>query len=164
MVLLAYYPEVGRSKWQGIPSKGVYTKTLPDALTKVVSESKFRIAFSEGLLPYFLSRQLPEVDTRFAQQQEGLFSCYIDDNGRVSSSSFDPPSDEDPTIYDTPLVDLWRQAKGWGYPEHFDACRSCKLESQCHVPHASHFMLCAFAFHNSTPATNIPGRRHLKVL
>lgn len=73
VVLLAYYPEVGRSKWQGIPSKGVYTKTLPDALTKVVSESKFRIAFSEGLLPYFLSRQLPEVDTRFAQQQEGLF-------------------------------------------------------------------------------------------
>lgn len=166
VVLLAYYPSVGRSSWESVPPKGVYEVALPRALTAVQS-SGFKVAFSEGLLPYFLSHQLPEVDMRFAGQQEGLFSCYVDDKGRFSHSSFDPAEErhaDAASIYKHDLQKLWNTLNV-GYPEHFDACLSCQYESRCHIPHESHFLLCKFAEHNKTPPVHVPERkRKLSVL
>ncbi len=165
VVLLAYYPSVGRASWEGTPSKGVYEVTLPRALTQVQS-SGFRIAFSEGLLPYFLSHQLPEVDTRFAGQQEGLFSCYVDDKGRVSHSSFDPETDDarEVSIYRTKFQRIWNKLAG-ARSSWFDACYECDYSPQCHVPDDAHFLLCKFAEHNRSMPKRIPDRkRRLKVL
>jgi MoaA/NifB/PqqE/SkfB family radical SAM enzyme len=168
VVLLAYYPAIGRSNWEQIAPRGVYDGTLPLAL-KAVQESRFKIAFSEGLLPYFLSHQLPEVDTRFAGQQEGVYSCYVDDKGRVSHSSFDPPKDTDHngdpadnrgiSIYDTKFQKIWEKGMDVPLPRHFEPCATCEYESQCHVPEKAHYLTCKFAEHNKAPVLNLPERR-----
>lgn len=156
VVLLAYYP-VGRANWEGIAPKGVYDVTLPAAL-KTVTEAGFKIAFSEGLLPYFLSHQFPEVNTTFACQQEGLFSCYVDDKGRVSHSSFSPATDEDKmSIYTTRFQEIWNQLSNWS--DRFDPCDTCAYKASCHIPHESHYLLCKFAEHNQRMPTKIPVRR-----
>lgn len=89
IVLLAYYP-VGRGGLSGAMSKHTYQSSLPYAIMAAQQKAGFRIAFSEGLLPYFLSMRIPGVDTRYAVRQEGLFSCYVDNKGFVTHSSFDP--------------------------------------------------------------------------
>jgi len=149
VVLLAYYPEVGRSSMQGLPSKKTYTTDFPGMFDEM-GRAGYRLAFSEGLLPYFLSHSFPQVDVRFATQQEGLFSCYVDDKGRVSHSSFSPPEKDYPTIYDTPFQELWKSLSSYYYGPHlFSPCYKCKHKSRCHVPHDTHFMACAYAPHNS---------------
>lgn len=98
LVLLAFYPNVGRASLQGLITKHVYNHTLPGALKRAI-ESGMRVAFSEGLLPYFISRPEIGVSTKMqfggteavASRSEGLFSCYVDPRGRMSQSSFDPP-------------------------------------------------------------------------
>jgi MoaA/NifB/PqqE/SkfB family radical SAM enzyme len=165
VVLLAYYPSVGRSTWENVPPKGVYEVTLPEALT-AVREVGFRVAFSEGLLPYFLSHQLPEVDTTFAGQQEGVYSCYVDDEGFVSHSSFDPDDHQNPamSIYQQKFQKIWNKMDV-GYPRGFDVCENCKFEAQCHTPNDASFMLCKFASHNRVPPKSVPERkRKLAVL
>lgn len=164
IVLLAFYPEIGRSSWENIASKGVYEITLPAAL-KTVESSGFRIAFSEGLLPYFLSHQFPEIPTQFATQQEGLFSCYVDNKGLVSSSSFDPPQEREEgghirwenSIYRRRFQDIWNKMHGRN--SHYDACDSCTYHNQCHVPDDAHFLLCKFAEHNNAMPQRIPERK-----
>lgn len=151
IVLLAYYPEVGRSSVQGSPSKKTYAEEFPAVLNDM-TKARYRIAFSEGLLPYFLSHEFPEVDVRFASQQEGLFSCYVDDHGRVSHSSFSPPTEEDPSIYTTRFQELWEKLPSTPYYRTAPSvCGECKHELQCNVPHPIHFMSCAYAKHNSGP-------------
>lgn len=166
VVLLAYYPSTGRSTWEPVAPKGVYEGSFPKAL-RAVQKSGFKIAFSEGLLAYFLSHRFPEVDMRFAGQQEGLFSCYVDDKGRVTHSSFEPAEDEvdnrSTTIYETKFQKIWEQMNF--HVRHFSACDECKQSSKCFVPNESHYMLCKYASHNKTPPKSIPARRrHLTVL
>jgi len=160
LVLLAYYPNVGRADYTGVPSKGTYQVRAPEAIKEVTEKAGFRIAFSEGLLAYFLSHQLPEVDTRFAMQQEGLFSCYIDDHGQMSTSSFDPPDAEAPNIYKKKFQRIWETlGGGWGFSKSYDTCDSCKYQKQCHVPDDAHYMLCRFAGHNKTPTLDVAPRK-----
>ena len=168
VVLLAYYPAIGRSTWGPVAPRGVYEGTLPLAL-KTVQKSGFKIAFSEGLLPYFLSHQFPEVETRFAGQQEGVYSCYVDDKGRVSHSSFDPQEDtgsdgkpcdnSSVSIYETKFQEIWDRNDAGGRGGDYNVCSKCKYESQCHVPEAAHFLLCKFAEHNKIPVPSLPERR-----
>jgi MoaA/NifB/PqqE/SkfB family radical SAM enzyme len=94
IVLLAYYP-VGRGGFSGVMSKHTYQNNLPYAIMAAQQKAGFRFAFSEGLLPYFLSMKIPGIDTRYAVRQEGLFSCYVDDKGYVSNSSFSPFEPDD---------------------------------------------------------------------
>lgn len=166
IVLLAYYPEVGRSSMSGIPSKGTYQVRLPEAIEDA-HRIGYKIAFSEGLLPYFLSHQFYEVDTRFAMQQEALFSCYVDDNGFVSHSSFSPPTEDSPNIYKTKFQTIWNklrpQAGEW--QEELSICNECKYKSQCHICVPEHAMLCNFALHNKSPAIDVaPRKRSLPVV
>jgi MoaA/NifB/PqqE/SkfB family radical SAM enzyme len=168
IVLLAYYPNVGRANWESIPSKGVYEVTLPAAL-KTVESSGFKIAFSEGLLPYFLSHQFPEVPTQFASQQEGLYSCYVDDKGRVSQSSFAPPEEKtedwqpDNSIFEKRFQLIWNKLNKTltedDYSRHFDACDRCSFAEQCNIPSTAHFLLCKFAEHNIKMPQRIPERK-----
>lgn len=98
IVLLAYYPDVGRGNMQGLITKNAYNALLPAALRRAIAAGA-KIAFSEGLLPYFISRPEIGVDTMVrigsmtseVTRAEGLFSCYVDSNGRMSQSSFNPP-------------------------------------------------------------------------
>jgi len=177
IVLLAYYPSVGRAGHDGIMPKSVYQQALPAVLTRVHQEG-FEIAYSEGLLPYFISMDLPEVNVEFAGRQEGHFSCYVDDTGHVSHSSFEPVEipclEETPSWYEagskealdwvereiirydecdvskTRLQDIWN--KGFGMPDtpHHESCYSCHENYRCHAPDTTHELQCAKAVHNHT--------------
>lgn len=166
IVLLAYYPDVGRSNMSGIPSKGTYQVRLPEAMEEARIFGH-RVAFSEGLLPYFLSHQFYEVDTRFAMQQEALFSCYVDDKGFVSHSSFSPPTEESPNIYTTKFQNIWNKLdlpRG-EWREELSICGECKYKDQCHICAPEHAMLCNFALHNKSPAIDVaPRKRSLPVV
>lgn len=122
IVLLAYYPDIGRAGYDRLMPKGVYQIALPEALAEV-DKKGFKIAFSEGLLPYFLTMKIPTVDPRFATRQEGLFSCYVDDKGFVSHSSFDPA--EPPTKHEWGDLD-WMED---GEREKFKADREAQWQA-----------------------------------
>lgn len=85
VILLAYYPGVGRSTWDLLPPFDVLNTHLPNTIKMAVSEG-MHIAFSEGLLPYFLSRDI--LDTAMASSSEGRYSCYISEWGQMFKSSF----------------------------------------------------------------------------
>ena len=89
IILLAYYP-VGRGTLTDIMPKSMYNVSLPSTLKSVI-DAGFKIAFSEGLLPYFFSRPEIGLDLTFASRAEGEYSAYVDPRGRMSFSSFDPP-------------------------------------------------------------------------
>jgi len=91
VILLAYYPDVGRSTLANIMPKSVFNEKLPSAIRRFL-DGGHKLAFSEGLLPYFLSRPDLGVDTRFASRAEGLFSAYVDPMGDIYASSFSAPS------------------------------------------------------------------------
>jgi MoaA/NifB/PqqE/SkfB family radical SAM enzyme len=161
VVLLAYYPDVGRGTLSRIMSKEVYGKLLPDALKRAI-DAKMRIAFSEGLLPYFISRPEIGVSTTFASRSEGLFSAYVDPRGRMSHSSFDPPAKPQPD--DTPeerrflpksvlegesLQAVWNKGFGFRTGEaHGGRCYDCAERNRCATPSKHHYFACAFAEHN----------------
>lgn len=94
LVLLAYYPNVGRSTLMNIMPKRVFNEELPALITQFIDRGN-RVAFSEGLLPFFLSRPEIGVDTTFASRSEGYFSAYVDPDGELFASSFDasPPEE-----------------------------------------------------------------------
>lgn len=149
LILLAYYPDVGRGSMSRIMPKSVYMDELPKALL----ETGVSYAFAEGLLPYFLSRPLvtPARLLDFSGPQEGIVSCYIDEQGYVSTSSFSTPrrpdntdrkdgeSDEEfwkraaawasPNMFDTPLQNIWRNHRTFQYLRHHGGdggvCSSC---------------------------------------
>jgi MoaA/NifB/PqqE/SkfB family radical SAM enzyme len=158
IVLLAYHP-MGRGSWEGVMTKEIYTKDLPKALTEVV-EAKHRLAFSEGLLPYFLSRPGLPMVTAFAEASEGVYSAYVDLHGRMSCSSFNPPppEGEEESHVKVPSHTEGTLQKGWSegwigtskipkWGEH-DECNDCKLRDRCGVTQLVDFMQCAFASHN----------------
>jgi len=159
LVLLAYYTDVGRSTNQGLMPKPVYMQEFPDAIKRAM-DAGHSIAFSEGLIPYFLSRPEIGVDTRLASSAEGHFNCYVDVRGQMSMSSFFPPADEDsyydretetrkpkPTVYDGAAQALWLALQGRS-PASYTNCTGCANQLRCVVPDAHHYFICRYAEHN----------------
>lgn len=149
LVLLAYYPDVGRASMESLITKRVYMKELPEAL-QMARSANYNIAFSEGLLPYFLSRPELGINTSFAMRSEGLFSCYFDPKGRISASSFDPPAERKwspGTVYEKRSQELWETLRS-PYGPHGNACYGCQHAVRCATPHSFHYLACAFAEHN----------------
>lgn len=86
VILLAYYPGVGRSGYELLPTKQILDIELPAKIQLALAEG-MSIAFSEGLLPYFLSR--PDIlPINSASVAEGKYSCYISEWGQMYKSSF----------------------------------------------------------------------------
>jgi pyruvate-formate lyase-activating enzyme len=159
LVLLAYYPEVGRSTLDSLITKRVYMKDFPEAL-KLARENHYQIAFSEGLLAYFLSRPELHVETRFAMRSEGAFSCYFDPTGAISDSSFDPPPREgrtnDVTAFTVKSQKMWDELYPRSYSPGGDACGDCRNVTRCATPTPFHYGICAYAPHNKIPLHPVP--------
>jgi len=147
LVLLAYYPNVGRSTLVNLMPKQVYMTDLPDAIKRAM-DAGFRIAFSEGLIPYFLSRPEIGVNTDLLIPTEGHFSCYIDIEGRMSHSSFAPPNNNTPSVFQAPTQKIWKHLTWWGNTPDYGNCDSCKLLTRCSVPNLHHYLICKYAPHN----------------
>ncbi len=147
IVLLAYYPDVGRASLDSLVTKRIYMKELPDAIT-LTRLARFKVAFSEGLFPYFLSRPEIGIDTTFATPMEGRFSCYFDTKGRIFSSSFNQrPYENQKTAFETPSQLLWDEVSTYNEP-HGEDCYDCQYKRQCSTPSDFHYLLCNFASHN----------------
>ncbi len=149
LVLLAYHPDVGRGTYERIVPKSVYMKDLPAVL--VAAQKKgVKVAFSEGLLPFFFSRPQLDLNLTYATAQEGRFSCYVDSKGLLSRSSFDPPGDWSDNIYQTRFQDAWTAPKWWGgHTPSGDACYDCKHVKQCSDQGQDTLLfMCAYQEHN----------------
>ena len=157
VVLLAYYPSVGRASMKGLISHADYRANLPK-LVQTLKNQGMSFAFSEGLLPWVLSHPEIGINTDFLGPQEGRYSCYVDTAGRVTHSSFSPPDDRDPSIFNKRFQDIWN--KGWfenGAPGA-PACYSCKHQSsRCSAPISAHTLLCEYQPHNAhaSPPMNV---------
>lgn len=161
IVLLAYYPDVGRATFEGIMPKQIYMKDLPEAIMKAL-EVGYQIAFSEGMLPFILSRPEMGIRSDFFMRSEGYFSCYFDSKGRISESSFRPArDDEEKTVWNTKSQELWDKLDMSFRGPEGDKCYYCKHKSRCATPHEFHYLSCAFAEHNDIP---LRSQRQLPVL
>ncbi len=147
LVLLAYYPEVGKGTLERLMTKEVYQNRLPGVLRKA-QEAGWRISFSQGLLPYFLSRPWLKVNTDLAVPVEGFFSAYIDRKGRMSPSSFHPPYDTAPTIFAHSSQSLWDRLGVYHGEPRGDACSNCSFQRRCTISSNWHYLTCAFTPHN----------------
>jgi MoaA/NifB/PqqE/SkfB family radical SAM enzyme len=150
IVLLAYYPDVGRASLESLVTKRVYMKDLPNAIY-AARASRSKIAFSEGLLPYFLSRPEIGVDTTFAMAMEGNYSCYFDPEGRISTSSFSPPHRDEKNVFKVKSQMLWDGIWGGHSEPRGELCYDCEFRKRCSTPSEFHYLLCAFASHNAIP-------------
>lgn len=145
VVLLAYYPDVGRGTLDRIMSKNIYNKEFPEKL-KIVLKEGMKISFSEGLIPFFLSRPKIGVCTKFTTQSEGVFSCAIDFKGNMSKSSFDNYKHKS-NVKEKSAQEIWNKG-WWGNTPYGGNCYDCELRSSCSVPNVHHYFACAFAEHN----------------
>lgn len=145
IVLLAYYPQ-GRGKMSGVMSKQTYHRDLPKVLEELIAV-ECKIAFSEALLPYFLSRPHIGVDIRFASRAEGLFSCYVDRAGQMSKSSFAEYGIQ--SIYKEAPQTIWNKHMHVNHEGSGPPCYSCHLADRCAAPDPHHYLACAYAPHNS---------------
>ena len=151
IVLLAYYPDVGRASLDGMMTRTVYMKHLPEEIT-IARNCAVDISFSEGLLPYFMSRPKLGVNTQFAMPSEGLFSCYFDHTGRISESSFDGPDRrEKHTVFNRASQKLWDGLSTRHSEPSGEACYGCPQRSRCSVLHDYFYYICDYASHNSLP-------------
>lgn len=118
------------------------------------------------MLPFFLSRPELPVDTRMATRSEGLYSCYINSEGKMFKSSFDnysvtiypkqnrtqkdvEISRKYSNIFGIGAQSLWDQMNvGYSGDPLGDACSTCKLRNRCATPSAYHYFTCAYASHN----------------
>ncbi len=85
IILLAYYENVGRGDPALLPSRRTLRTDFPEVCKRAVA-SGMKVAFSEGLLPYFLSRDILDVSQAVAS--EGRYACYINEWGAMRKSSF----------------------------------------------------------------------------
>ncbi len=150
VVLLAYYPDVGRASLDYLMTRRVYSYDFPRAISHARATG-MGIAFSEGLLSFFLSRPEIGINTDFATRSEGVFSCYVDPQGRMSTSSFDKPNKDAPTIFKRPSQALWQDLQDWRSMPGGEACYTCKHKLACSTPSPFHYLACAFASHNRLP-------------
>ena len=164
VVLLAYYPDVGRASLENLMTRRVYTQNLPAAI-KSAREHGITLAFSEGLLPYFLSRPELGINTAFSMRSEGFFSCYVDPRGHMSSSSFDDPKERsEKTVFQVKAQTLWEDLKSNnGWPDG-PMCGDCSRRNVCSAPHAFHLLTCAFAPHNSLPLAPLAAKSRYDLL
>jgi organic radical activating enzyme len=72
VLLLAYCPNVGRASLDRLITKPDYNEKLPEII-KLALDSGMNVGFSEGLLPYFLSRPEIGVNTDFVTRSSGDF-------------------------------------------------------------------------------------------
>ena len=147
--LLAYYPTVGRATMDGLVTKRVYQRDLPEAIRRA-RDARLSIAFSEGLLPYFNSRPELGVSANLASQSEGFYSCYFDPRGRISASSFTKPRDDAPTAFEGSSQELWDSLNP-PYGPSGNGCYDCEKELRCSTPTEFHYLLCAYGSHNKVP-------------
>lgn len=148
IVLLAYYPEVGRAKLDALMDKQEYMVDFPDAIKDAIAAG-MKISFSEGLIPYFLSRSEIGLNTSMAGPQEGNYSCYIDEKGRLSTSSFDPPEriemrNPEKGVIVPDYQKMWNSL--WGSRESGgESCYYCKFQNRCSSPSIHHYLICKYA-------------------
>ena len=148
LVLLAYYPDVGRANLNSLMTKTIYNKILPGVIQEAI-KSGMQISFSEGLLPYFISRPSIGVDTKLSSGSEGYYSCYVDSNGYMFGNSFDTTQSNNKNVYELSSQELWnnlyhiRNCYG-------SKCYNCKYYYKCSVVSDFHYLICAFADHNIT--------------
>lgn len=157
IILLAYYPDVGRADSSLLMPRSLYTYDFPEALKKALA-SGMKIAFSEGLLPFFLSRPEIGVDTTYAMAAEGRYSCYIGPKGHMSHSSFSA-GEYGKTIYEASAQKLWEGLHVYNQPSG-GPCYECVKQDVCSTPSDHHHLICAYASHNKLP---LP-KKHLPVL
>lgn len=157
LVLLAYYPDVGRASLDRLMDRTTYSLSLPEALFYAAS-SGMKIAFSEGLLPYFLSRPELPINTTFASPCEGRFSCYVSPQGAMTVSSFGPsPNGHGKTLLEGGSAqDMWERLPYFQTTPH-NGC--CPQQSRCSATHIYHKFLCAQEPHNKLPLKSFVGNR-----
>jgi len=159
VVLLAYSPDTGRASMDRLITRSQYTRELPNAI-KLAIRDGMNIAFSEGMLPYFLSRPEIGVETRFATRAGGLYSCYFDHLGRIFPSSFQvtepwEPDDDDSdhtekSVFNTGSQELWEKLMSYREPSAAP-CFDCPDQSRCNVMGFHSYAMCSKAPHNSLP-------------
>ena len=141
LVLLGYHP-TGRGFISSCMTRTTYTRDLPNAIRKIMKLGA-NISFSEGLLPYFISRPEIGVNTAFAMYGEGQFSCYVDTNGRMHRSSFNLETDtKSDTIFNKSSQSIWEE--GFSHVDtHFaNDCYFCTHKSRCRSSCVELSMLC----------------------
>jgi MoaA/NifB/PqqE/SkfB family radical SAM enzyme len=135
IILLAYYP-IGRGTEESIMGYNLYNRELPAFLKSI--KDKVKINFSEGLLPYFLSR--PDILGSSINgwiSMEGRFSAYLDQNHGLHSSSFS-------TRYANREKSLQKQWEDFYSFYCGDICAYCPMNDRCSSDgtDASHFLMC----------------------
>lgn len=160
VVLLAYYPDVGRASMDMIMTRRVYSNDLPSSIRNAIHRG-MGIAFSEGLLPYFLSRPEIGVNTTFATRSEGVYSCYVDPRGFMWQSSFHAPREkpEDQSLFHVSPQKLWDELRAFSGGPYGEACYDCSERFRCATPHEFHYLTCAKASHNKLPLKVAAGER-----
>lgn len=147
IVVLAYYTDVGRSNLEGMMTKTEYMVDFPNAIVECREKGLNPLAFSEGMLPYFLSRP-GLADTTMATPQEGRFSCYVDEKGNVSDSSFSPMQGESPNLFEHRFQEIWNRSVREKWGPQGGPCFGCDKRVQCSAPQGVHMLQCAYQNHN----------------
>jgi hypothetical protein len=153
LVLLAYYPDVGRASLDRLMDRTTYSKKLPEVLGDAKAGGMW-IAFSEGLLPYFVSRPELGIITTFAAPCEGVFSCYVDPKGFMSLSSFntEPPRDDAVSVLDGGSAQkMWEELRYYGDSRGDGCYDDCEGRTRCSAPHNYLRFLCKNMRHNNLP-------------
>lgn len=150
IVLLAYYPDVGRGTWQNAMPKSVYDGAFVASINALIDEG-VEVSFSEGLIPFMLTHRQVKVDLQFMTPMEGLFSCYVNDKGVVMKSSFDDDGKRfaGVSIFDERFQSIWNRGFWSGAPNG-PPCYSCDHAKRyrCAAPHDSHMLMCSLQPHN----------------
>lgn len=157
VVLLAYYPDVGRASMDMLMTRRVYTNDLPASIRNAIHRG-VGIAFSEGLLPYFLSRPEIGIHTDFAVRTEGIYSCYVDPRGFMWQTSFHAPREknDDESIFQKGAQQLWNELRAFSGGPGGEECYDCPMQTRCSTPHQFHYLTCAKASHNKLPLKVLP--------
>jgi MoaA/NifB/PqqE/SkfB family radical SAM enzyme len=157
VVLLAYYPDVGRASMDMLMTRRVYTNDLPVSIRNAIHRG-VGIAFSEGLLPYFLSRPEIGINTDFAVRTEGIYSCYVDPRGFMWQTSFHAPREknDDESIFQKGSQQLWNELRAYSGGPGGEECYDCPMQTRCSTPHQFHYLTCAKASHNRLPLKVLP--------
>lgn len=154
LVLLAYYPDIGRATMDRFMPRRVYMVDLPESI-QLARTKGMNIAFSEGMLPFFLSRPELGINTQFATPSEGFYSCYIDTRGEMWPSSLVHPRHRaDPdrkSIFEESSQSLWNKLRAHRHSSSGESCYYCRVNHQCSSPHTYHTFVCAHASHNALP-------------
>lgn len=150
LVLLAYYPDVGRASVSQMMTRRTYTEALPEAV-RVALVRDFRLAFSEGLLPYFLSRPELGLNADAAMASEGQFTCYVSPEGKLEINSFEDRLGDGLTVFTAKAQKLWEDLYApSGHPDGAP-CHDCEHQARCASHHECHALLCKYFSHNSLP-------------